>query len=65
MVNGFLGVGGAVGVQGLVMEGTGVLMEGAGTGDLSFGALGFGWGAAHCWGEFVVRLAWEMMTVVC
>ena len=52
------------------MEGTGVLVEGAGAGDLGFGDLGFGGGAAHFIFflffsvGFVVGLAWELMMVV-
>lgn len=47
IVEGFLGVGDAVGVNSLVVQGTGILVEVARAGDLGFGDLGFGRGAAH------------------
>ena len=62
-----LGVRG-VGVEGLVVEGTGVLVEGGGAGDLGFGDCGGGFGgcAAHFLGEgrggvVVFGLDWGMM----
>ena len=62
-----LGVRG-VGVQSLVVEGTGVLMEGAWAGDLGFGdgGCGFGGCAAHFLGQGRrvcgwIGLVWEMV----
>ena len=52
------------------MEGTGVLVEDAGAGNLGFGDLGFGRRAAHFLlflffsVGFVVGLAWKIMMVV-
>ncbi len=50
-------VGGYLCLRALVVERTGVLVEGAGAGDLGFGDLGFGGGAAHCfWWRLLLDL---------